>query len=64
MTRRYAWARHVQRACGKAPCNSGSNLTLMMGLSVHGVVAPLTFEGAMNGEIFTACMREQVVPTF
>jgi transposase len=63
MTRRYARAPRGQRACGKAPCNTGSNITLVVGLSLQGVVAPLAFEGAMNGDIFTAYMREHVAPT-
>jgi transposase len=63
MTRRYARAPRGERACGKAPGNTGSNLTLVMGLSLNGVVAPLAFEGAMNGDIFTQYMRECVAPT-
>src|SRR5262245_54854580 len=40
MTRRYARARRGQRAVGAVPANPDPNITLVMGLSHQGVVAP------------------------
>lgn len=62
MTRRYARATRGQRAYAKAPGKTDPNITLVLGLGLQGVVAPLAFEGAMNGEIFTQYMRECVAP--
>jgi transposase len=62
MTRRYGRARRGQRAVGKAPVNVGPNVTLTMGLSREGVVAPLVFEGGTNGARFEAYVREQLAP--
>ena len=62
MTRRYARAPRGQRAVGSAPGNPDPNITLVMGLSCEGVVAPLAFEGAMNGDIFTAYAQTQLGP--
>lgn len=63
MTRRYGRAFRGQRACGKAPCNTDPNITLVMGVRRHkGVVAPLAFKGAMNGTIFEAYVRQSLAP--
>jgi hypothetical protein len=62
MTRRYGRARRGQRAVGKAPVNVGPNVTLTMGLSREGIVAPLVFEGGTNGARFEAYVREQLAP--
>jgi transposase len=62
MTRLYGWAPKGQRACGKVPCNTDPNLTLIFGLGLRGVLEPLVFEGAMNGGIFEPYIREKVAP--
>jgi transposase len=62
MTRRYAHAPSSERAYGKAPVNVGKAITLILGIGLQGVVAPLAFEGAMNGHIFGSYISEQVVP--
>ena len=62
MTRRYARAPKGKRACGKAPCNTDPMITLVMGLSLWGPVAPLAFEGAMDGIIFETYIREGLAP--
>lgn len=63
MTRRYARARRGQRAVGAVPANPDPNITLVMGLSCEGVVAPFAFEGAMNGDTFSAYAETQLAPT-
>jgi hypothetical protein len=44
MTRRYGWATMGDRALGAAPLNVDPNITLIMGLRLDGVVAPMAFE--------------------
>ena len=62
LTRRYARARRGRRAVGKVPDNPDPNLTLVLGLTRGGIVAPFAFEGSMDGEKFEAYVRGQVVP--
>lgn len=63
MTRRYARAVRGQRAVAAVPANPDPNITLVMGLSCEGVVAPFAFEGAMNGDTFSAYAETQLAPT-
>jgi transposase len=62
MARRYGRARRGRRAHGKVPCNTDPKITLIMGLSLDGVVEPMAFEGAMNGTIFEAYIRDRIAP--
>jgi transposase len=62
MTRRYARALHGKRAVGAVPANPDPNITLVMGLSCEGVVAPLAFKGAMNGDTFSVYAERQLAP--
>ena len=62
MTRLYGYAPRAERAYGKVPDNSDPNITLVLGLGLRGIVAPLAFEGSMNGDLFEQYMRERVAP--
>ena len=62
LTRLYAWAPHDQRAHGQVPRNWGKNTTLVAGLTLHGLVAPWTVEGAMTSAAFEVYVREILVP--
>ena len=62
MTRRYGRAPCGQRAHGSAPDNPGSNITLVMGLGLRGVVAPFRFEGAMDGNAWDQYIEHQLAP--
>ncbi|XXX82616.1 IS630 family transposase [Sorangium sp. So ce134] len=62
MSRGYGWAPWGERAYGAAPCNTDPNVTLVVGLGLRGVVAPLAFEGAMNGPVFEQYLRVQLAP--
>jgi transposase len=62
MTRLYGRAPSSERAYGKVPVNTGTAITLVLGLGLQGIVAPFAFEGAMNGHVFGGYMSEQVVP--
>ncbi|WP_169796783.1 transposase [Chondromyces crocatus] len=61
-TRRYGRAQQGQRACGHAPAKTDPNITLTIGLSLQGIVAPLAFEGATNGVTFETYVRTQLAP--
>ena len=62
MTRLYGYAPTGQRAYGKAPENTNPNLTLVLGLDLQGVVAPVVFEGAVNRPRFETYAREYLAP--
>jgi transposase len=62
MTRLYGYAPSGQRAYGKAPENTDPNLTLVLGLELQGLVAPVVFEGAMNRPRFETYAREYLAP--
>ena len=62
LTPRRARAPRGQRAIGSAPRNRGSNVTLLAALTPSGVAAPLVVEGAADGAVFAAYVREALVP--
>jgi transposase len=62
MTRLYGYALDGQRAYGAAPENKDPNLTLVLGLDLQGLVAPVVFEGAMNRPRFETYAREYLAP--
>jgi transposase len=62
MAREYGRAPPGQRAEGHRPCNPGENITVIAGLSCHGIIAPLMFPGAINGEIFKVYVEQVLVP--
>lgn len=60
---RYAWAPRGQRAYGRVPRNWGKNTTLVAGLSLAGLRAPWTLEGAITSAAFEAYVRAVLAPT-
>jgi transposase len=62
LTRRYARAPRGRRAVGKVPANPDPNVTLTMGLSRGGPIAPFAFEGSTDGAAYEAYVRGQLVP--
>ena len=62
MAPRYARAPSGIRAYSAVPFNPGQNITLTMGLSLHGVVAPLAVPGATNGDFFREYVERVLVP--
>jgi transposase len=62
MTPRRARAPRGERAVGSAPRNHGRNVTLLAALTPEGVAAPLVVEGAADGAVFAAYVREALVP--
>jgi transposase len=62
MTRLYGYAPRGQRVYGAAPANTDPNLTLVFGLELQGLVAPVVFEGAMNRPRFETYARDYLAP--
>ena len=63
MTRRHARSEKEKRAYGKAPADKGKNVTMVGGLSIHGFLAPMTWQGGTDGTIFLAYVEQVLVPT-
>lgn len=63
MTPRYSRAPRGQRAVGSAPRNHEKNTTLVAALSLTGLAAAMTLEGALDGDAFVAYLRHFLLPT-
>ena len=63
LTPLYARAPRGQRAYGSVPCNRGKNTTLIAGLSLDGMQAPLILEGAVNTLAFEAYVEQVLAPS-
>ena len=61
MTRTYGRAPRGQRVRGSAP-GHWKSVTLIAGLRLSGVVAPLAFEGAVDATSFEAYVRQALAP--
>jgi len=63
LTPLYARAPRGQRAYGAAPRNWGKNTTLIAGLTLAGIQAPMILEGAVDTLAFEAYVEHVVVPS-
>jgi transposase len=63
MTRLYGRAPRGERVVGSAPQNYGENITMLGALSASGLCALMTVDGATDGEVFAAFVREVLAPT-
>ena len=63
MTPLYGRAPKGERAVGSVPINYGENLTLIGALSLSGLEALMTVEGATDGEVFRAYVEQGLCPT-
>ncbi len=63
MTPRYGRAPRGERVVGTAPRNHGSNTTLVAGLSLDGITAAMTVEGAMDRLAFDVFVERILVPS-
>ncbi len=61
--RRYARAEGGQRAQQATPLHGGPNVTLVAALTPGGLQAAMTVSGAVNGEVFAACLSQVLGPT-
>lgn len=62
LTPRYGRAPKTERVAGSAPRNYRHNTTLVAALTPDGLHAPMTLEGAMDGDAFAAYVRHLLVP--
>ncbi len=62
MVRRYARAPKGERAYGSVPRNRGKNTTLVASLSLGGIGAAMTFEGATTKVVFETYVEEVLAP--
>lgn len=63
MMPRYARAPRGQRAYAKQRRNYGKNVTLLAGLTLNGINAPMVVEGAVTTPVFEAYVRQVLLPT-
>jgi transposase len=62
MTRTHGRAPPGTRVIDKVPTNYGDNYTLVYGLRLRGIFAPLLFPGAMNGTIWNTYVLRCLAP--
>lgn len=62
MTPRYGRAPRGERVVGAAPRNHGKNTTLVAALTLDGITAAMTVEGAMDRLAFDAFVAQVLVP--
>ena len=62
MSPRYARARRGQRAYSRQIRNYGSNVSLLSGLTLEGMTAPLVVEGAVTTAVFEAYVQQVLDP--
>ncbi len=63
MTRRFGRSTIGTRLIEKTPCGRWQTTTFLGALRATGFVAPLTVEGAINGDIFRAWVEQHLAPT-
>lgn len=63
MTPRYGRAPRGERVVGTAPRNHGKNTTLVAALSLDGVTAAMTVEGAIDRPAFEAFVAQVLIPS-
>ena len=63
MTRRYGRAPPGERVVGAVPQNYGANVTMIATLSLRGVEAVMTIDGATDAEVFRAYVQHVLCPT-
>ena len=63
MTRRRGRCARGKRLVMAAPHGHWKTTTLVVALRVGGMTAPTAIDGAMNGELFLAYVKQQLVPT-
>lgn len=62
LTRLFGRAPKGERVCDAVPKNYGENVTLLGALSLRGVEALMTVNGATDSEVFLAFVREVLTP--
>ena len=63
MTRLYGRAAPGERVNDATPQNYGENITMLAALSLFGIDAPMTIEGAVDGLVFRTYVEQVLAPT-
>ena len=63
MTRPYGRGAKGERVIETVPQNYGENITMLATLSLSGIAAPMTINGAVDGVVFKVYVREVLCPT-
>lgn len=63
MTRLYGRARPGERVNEAAPLNYGENISMLAAISLSGIDAPMTIDGAVDGLVFRAYVEQVLAPT-
>jgi transposase len=63
LTRLFGRAAPGERIAEGVPQNRGENVTLLAAIGLGGVSAPMTVNGAVDGEVFLAYVRAVLCPT-
>jgi len=62
MTRRFGRSQRGTRLVEKTPCSRWKTTTFLGALRTTGFVAPLTIDGAINGDTFPAWIQQHLAP--
>lgn len=62
MARRYGRSKRGERCRAPIPHGHWKTTTLVAGLSLKGIIAPMTIDGAMNSKMFRAYVEQVLVP--
>ena len=62
MTRTYARAPRGERASVSEPVEYGGSISVISALSLRGILAPMTIEGAVNSEVFDLYVEHCLAP--
>jgi transposase len=63
LARLFGWAPRGERSRGKVPRNYGKNLSVCAALSLAGITAAMTIEGAVDGLAFVQYVEQVLAPT-
>lgn len=63
MTRLYGRGERGARVIETVPQNYGENITMLATLSVAGITAPMTINGAVDGDVFKVYVEQVLCPT-
>ena len=63
MSRRYGRSPRGERLVAKVPQGHWKTTTFVAALRTDGITAPLVVDGALNGDVFVAYVRQQLAPT-
>jgi transposase len=63
LARLFGWAPRGKRCRGRVPRNQGKNLSVIAALSLGGITAAMTIEGAIDGPAFLQYVEQILAPT-